>query len=141
MCLGLTTNKSRMRILLDTYYLFGLMERGEFSSRQRSFFNAHQAELYASAASIWEMRLKYLAIRRGKRQSPHDPMKVVDLLDDLGIPIMTITGEHAKQPLATPLPHNDPFDELLVVQAQVEGFKLLTVDRQLVDHPLAITVP
>ena len=42
MCLGLTTNKSRMRILLDTYYLFGLMERGEFSSRQVSFFNAHQ---------------------------------------------------------------------------------------------------
>ena len=130
-----------MRILLDTYYLFGLMERGEFSSRQQSFFNAHQMELHASAASIWEMRLKYLAVRRGKRKSPHDPMKVAALLDDLGIPVVTITGEHVKQPLATPLSHNDPFDELLLVQAQVEGFKLLTVDRQLVDHPLAITVP
>lgn len=130
-----------MRVLLDTYYLFRLMERGEFSRPEHDFFNAHRAELHASAASIWEMRLKYLAVRRGKRKSPHDPVKVVALLDDLGIPIVTITGEHAKQPLATSLPHKDPFDELLLVQAQVEGFKLLTVDHQLVDHPLAITIP
>ena len=130
-----------MRILLDTYYLFKLMERGEFSRREQSFFNSREAELHASAASIWEMRLKYQAMRRGRRKSPHDPVKVVEMLGGLRIPIVAITDEHAKKSLATPLPHNDPFDEILVVQAQVEGYKLLTVDRLLVNHPLAITIP
>ena len=130
-----------MRILLDTSYLFDLMEHGEFSVREQSFFQAHQVEPEASAVSIWEMRLKYQAMTRGKRKSPHDPVGVVALLDDLSVPIHAMTAEHAKQPLTTPLPHRDPFDELLVVQAQVEGLKLLTVDRQLVKHPLTITVP
>ena len=130
-----------MRILLDAYYLFRLMERGEFSRPEHDFLNAHRAELYASAVSIWKMRLKYLALRPGKRKSPHDPVTVVTVLDELGIPIVAITGEHVKQPLATSLPHKDPFDELFLAQAQAEGFKLLTVDRQLVDHPLAITIP
>ncbi len=39
-----------------------------------------------------------------------------------------------------PLGHQDPFDELLLVQSQEEGLGLLTVDRQLVGHPLAITM-
>ena len=129
-----------MRILLDTSYLFELMEHGKFSGQEQSFFNLHQAELHASAASICEMRLKYQAVRRGRRKSPHDPADVVALLGVLDIAILPITPEHAMRQLATPLPHNDPFDNLLTVQAQVEGMKLLTVDRQLVDHPLAITI-
>ncbi len=47
---------------------------------------------------------------------------------------------HAARTLETPLDHKDPFDELLLVQAQEENLKLLTADRQLLDHPLAITV-
>ena len=131
-----------MRLLLDTYYLFKLMESsGEFSRRERSFFNAHSAELHASVASLWEMRLKHNALTRlGERKSPHAPSRVVAMLDALGMPIVAITQEHTVQQLTTPLPHRDPFDELLLVQAQVEGMSLLTVDRQLVDHPLTTVV-
>lgn len=129
-----------MGIILDTCYVFRLMAHGDFSRHEQSFFDEHQAELHASAASIWEMRLKYRTVRRGRRKSPHLPLKVVEVLDGLFIPIVAITAEHAKQPLATPLRHQDPFDELLVVQAQVEGSKLLTVDRQLIEHPLALTL-
>ena len=39
-----------------------------------------------------------------------------------------------------PILHKDPFDELLLVQAQEEGLKLLTMDRQIIGHPLATTV-
>ena len=130
-----------MRLLLDTSYLFDLMNHGKFAWREESFFNTHQAELQASAVSIWETRLKYQAVRRGKRKSPHNPVDVVALLGDLSVPIHALTTEHAKQPLTTPVPHRDPFDELLLVQAQVEGFRFLTIDRVLVDHPLAITIP
>jgi PIN domain nuclease of toxin-antitoxin system len=36
------------------------------------------------------------------------------------------------------LKHKDPFDELLLLQAQAEGLKLMTVDQQLAQHPLSI---
>jgi PIN domain nuclease of toxin-antitoxin system len=38
-----------------------------------------------------------------------------------------------------PLPHKDPFDELLLMQAQEEGLRLLTREARLVAHPLAIS--
>ena len=44
----------------------------------------------------------------------------------------------AARPLETPISHKDPFDEMLLVQAQEEGLKLLTVDGNLIEHPLVI---
>ena len=51
-----------------------------------------------------------------------------------------MTQRHAARELETPIPHKDPFDELLLAQAQEEGLKLLTTDRRIIGHPLAITV-
>ena len=53
--------------------------------------------------------------------------------------LRTWTVSHAARQLETPISHNDPFDELLLIQAQEEGLKLLTADRQIVGHPLTIT--
>ena len=87
------------------------------------------------------MRLKYRAHHRsGERKSPFDPNEVVAMVEEQDMTILPMTMKHAACELETPIPHRDPFDELLLVQAQEEGLKLLTADRQLVDHPLAITV-
>ena len=94
-----------------------------------------------SAVSIWEMRLKYHAVRAsGERKSPFDPAEVVAALEGLDITFLTMTERHAARALDASLFHKDPFDELLLVQAQEEGLKLLTRDRQIVGHPLDITV-
>ena len=53
---------------------------------------------------------------------------------------LPLTTAHATRELDTPLNHKDPFDELLLVQAQEEGLKLLTADRWIIGHPLAIAV-
>ena len=53
---------------------------------------------------------------------------------------LPMTMRHAASELEVPLVHEDPFNELLLVQAQEEGLRLLAVDRSLVDHPLAVTV-
>ena len=53
---------------------------------------------------------------------------------------LSLTTSHAARELDTPLNHRDPFDELLLIQAQEEGLKLLTTDRWIIGHPLAITV-
>jgi PIN domain nuclease of toxin-antitoxin system len=131
-----------MRVLLDTSYLYGLMEaQGRFSDEQRRFFSEHEVQLHVSAVSIWEMRLKYHALRAsGERKSPFDPTEVVSALEKLGtITILPLTERHAASELQTSLSHRDPFDELLLVQAQEEDLRLLTTDRRLIGHPLALT--
>ena len=131
-----------MRILLDTYYLYGLMAaRGQFSETERRFFDEHEARLHVSAVSVWEMRLKYHARHTsGERKSPFDPNEVVVALEKQEAVFLPLTTGHAARELDTPLSHGDPFDELLLVQAQEEGLKLLTADRWIIGHPLAITV-
>ena len=130
-----------MCILLDTYYLYGLMAaRWQFSETERRFLDEHEGQLHVSAVSIWEMRLKYQARHAsGERKSPFDPKEVVVALESQRAVFLPLTTGHAARELDTPLKHKDPFDELLLVQAQEEGLKLLTVDRWLIGHPLAIT--
>lgn len=128
-------------LLLDTSYLFDLMGAfGRFTDAERRFFEEHAARLYVSAVSIWEMRLKYHARHAsGTRKSRFDPEDVVAALEQHDVTFLPMTTAHAAGRLRVPIPHRDPFDELLLVQAQEEGLKLLTVDRRLVDHPLTVT--
>ena len=129
-----------MRILLDTSYLFDFMDRpGMFLDSERRVLAARGTDFYVSAVSIWEMRLKHHARHRsGARKSRFSPEDVVAALQDQDITFLPMTMRHAASELDMPLDHRDPFDELLLVQAQEEGLRLLTVDRRLVDHPLAV---
>ena len=130
-----------MRILLDTSYLYKLMQaHDQISDVERQFFSGSEARLYVSAVSIWEMRLKFRALYpSGERKSPYDPNDVVAALEQQGVTFLTMTARHAARNLETPVAHKDPFDEMLLVQAQEEGLRLLTADRHLIGHPLAIT--
>ena len=130
-----------MRVLLDTSYLFDFMDRpGNFPDSERRILAAPGTELYVSAVSIWEIRLKHNARHPpGAQKSRFSPEDVLEALEDQNITFLPMTMLHAARALKTPLGHKDPFDELLLVQAQEEGLRLLTVDRGLIGHPLAIT--
>ena len=130
-----------MRILLDTSFLYRLMAAyGDSPESIRGILDEYGAELFLSAVSIWEMRLKYRALHpSGERKSPYDP-EVVALLREHRVGFVPLEADHAACSLETSIPHKDPFDELLLVQAQEEGLRLLTSDRLLVGHPLAVTV-
>ena len=130
-----------MRVLLDTSYLYKLMQaHGRFSEMERRFFSDWEARLFVSAVSIWEMRLKYRALHpSGERKSPYKPNDVVAALQGQGLTFLTMTARYAACDLETPIAHKDPFDEMLLVQAQEEGLSFLTDDRRLIEHPLAIT--
>ena len=113
---------------------------GQFSETVQRIFEERAPQLYVNSVSIWEMRLKYRARRAsGERKSPFDPGEVVLALEGQEVTFVPPTEHHAACELQTPLPHRDPFDELLLVQAQEESLRLLTTDRQLIGHPLAIT--
>ena len=129
-----------MRVLLDTSYLFDFMDRpGKLLDSERRVLSARGTGFYVSAVSIWEMRLKHNArYPSGARKSRFSPDDVVTALEDQDVTFLPMTMRHAACELETPLEHKDPFDELLLVQAQEEGLRLLTVDRRLVGHPLAV---
>lgn len=131
-----------MRVLLDTVHIHRLMAaHGGFPTAERDFITRHRAVVYASTTSLWEMRLKFLARdATGRRKSPHDPQQVWATLTRLGVPILTVTPDHVVPELRPSLGHKDPFDELLLLQAQEEGLRLLTTDRLLLEHPLAVSL-
>ena len=130
-----------VRVLLDTFYLYRFMAaHGGFSDAERRFLEEHAASVYVSAVSIWEMRLKFHARHRsGARKSRFDPDDVIAALEQQDVTFLPLTTLHAARRLQVPIEHRDPFDELLLVQAQQEGLKLLTVDRLLFGHPLTVT--
>ncbi len=71
-----------MRILLDTSFFYGLMASyGDSPESVRAILDEYGAELFVSAVSIWEMRLKHRALHpSGERKSPYDPNDVVVML-------------------------------------------------------------
>lgn len=129
-----------MRILLDTSYLYRLTTQpARLSDAERLILTNQAIQLYVSAVSIWEMRLKFQGRdRSGRRKSFFDPNVVLSILEDQNVIFLPMTPSHAARSLEIPVTHKDPFDELLLVQAQEEGLKLLTIDRHLIGHPLAV---
>jgi PIN domain nuclease of toxin-antitoxin system len=126
-------------LLLDTYYVFAIAgSPGRLTGPELNFLAAHPDHFVVSAVSIWEMRLKWGALHAsGDRKGPLDPAQAMRILAGQNIDFLPLSAVHAATPLAEPISHGDPFDELLLVQAQVEGLKLLTRDRRLLGHPLA----
>lgn len=129
-----------MRILLDTSYIYDLAtEHWSFSDAERSILSDRNTRFYVSAVSIWEMRIKFNSRRySGRRKSELNPEHVVRLLVEHGLSFLPMTPGHAACPLEVPITHKDPFDELLLVQAQQENLRFLTKDRLMSEHPLVI---
>ena len=131
-----------MRILLDTHYLvWTVAEQSKLSRAEIILLEGDPNDIYCSVVSLWELRLKWSRQHRsGERKGPVDPELVLDFVNESEWRFLPLSVEHAVTPLQVPLEHSDPFDELLLVQAQVEGLRLLTRDARLSEHPLAYLV-
>jgi len=127
-------------LLLDTHYAYALAGApGRFSSEELGFLANPPAPLFISAVSVWEMRLKWQALHAGGgRKGPIDPARALDVLRRQPVRLLALTCEHTVARLEQALAHHDPFDELLLAQAQCEQFLLVTRDGRLIGHPLAL---
>lgn len=128
-----------MKLLLDTHIAYWLaVERDALTGHEMATLVSADQTLIVSAVSIWELRLKWHSFHRsGARKGPGDPAPVLGALIRMGVSIIPLDAQTAAAPLLVPIDHKDPFDELLLVQAQQEGARLLTRDRALLTHPLA----
>jgi PIN domain nuclease of toxin-antitoxin system len=134
--------EDEVSLLLDTHYVYGLSgSPGTISAREAAFLKAYTAPFVVSAVSIWEIRIKWSTFDgSGKRKGPADPKGVLRVLTTDFVDFLLLTPAHAALELKVPIAHRDPFDELLLAQAQSEGLKLLSRDRKLVGHPLVTEI-
>jgi PIN domain nuclease of toxin-antitoxin system len=132
-----------LRLLLDTHIaIWAALDPEALTEAERRRMAAPDTSLVLSAVSVWESRLKWHAFHiSGARKGPIDPAAIVRFATRMGWELLPLTVQHAVAALAQPLAHKDPFDELLLVQAQAEGMRLLTRDAKLVAHPLAVATP
>ena len=123
-----------MRILLDTHcWLWLQADPGKFSSATLSLLEDPAHELLLSAASCWELSIKYSL---GKLPLP-EPAEtyVLKRLERHGVIGLSIELRHALHAGTLPMLHRDPFDRLLVAQAQLEGLALPTADSKVRAYP------
>ncbi|HET6607433.1 MAG TPA: PIN domain-containing protein [Rhodopila sp.] len=132
-----------MSLLLDTHYVYAIAgSETSLSRAEMDFLAGYPQRFVVSAVSVWEIRLKWSALHPGgARKGPLDPALAVEVLRRQAIDFLDLTPRHAATRLIDAIPHHDPFDELLLVQAQYEDLRLLTRDRLLVGHPMAVAVP
>jgi len=130
-----------VKLLLDTHFFLWLMQdRARISEAEMQLIEREDVALLISPIVIWEIRLKWNSIdRHGLRKGLLSPEAALKLVGESPMEITPLTAEHCAAPLVPPLPHRDPFDEMLLVHAAQLGARLLTRDRLLVDHPLAIS--
>ena len=119
-----------MTLLLDTQCWLWMQAEPERLNREtRELLVDPSQELVLSAASSWEIAIKYAL---GKLPLPSAPERYVpERLRADAVRPMPVTHIHALRVAELPQHHRDPFDRLLVAQAQCEELTLVTADRVL----------
>lgn len=118
-----------MKILMDTHvFLWALTLDARLSSRALETLADPEFQFTLSVASVWEMLIK---AQRGKLPfpSPAAPY-LADQMRRTAISILPVELDHVLQIDKLPLHHRDPFDRILIAQAQAESLPILTGDRQ-----------
>lgn len=119
-----------MRILLDTHcWLWMTAAPERFSKAALALVSNPDNRLFLSAVSSWEISIKH---QLGKLELPVPPEQFVpDRMEVTGVEGLAIALVHGLRAGQLPSHHRDPFDRMLIAQAQLEGMPLLTADRQL----------
>jgi len=119
-----------MKILLDTHaFLWWITDVPQIPATARELISDGHNELYWSAASSWEVSIKYAL---GRLPLPDVPEKFLPFeLAQNRIESLPVIDAHAFQAGQLPRHHRDPFDRMLIAQAQVESLVLLSNDPQL----------
>jgi PIN domain nuclease of toxin-antitoxin system len=117
-----------VRVLLDTQvWLWMLAAPERLSKRSRALVISAEHELVLSATSAWEIAIKHAL---GRLTLPEPPVEYISrLMTSTGITPLPVYHRHALHVATLPAHHTDPFDRLLIAQAQLEELPILTSDR------------
>ncbi|HMN06246.1 MAG TPA: type II toxin-antitoxin system VapC family toxin [Flavobacteriales bacterium] len=125
-----------MSILLDTHVLLWFQA---LDSRLRPALREQIEESpedhYVSHASLWEIAVKSSL---GKLSLGRDLRDTFKLIAEAGFVLMPLKEEHFLKVATLPFHHRDPFDRMLIAQAQEEGMQLMTADRHFEQYGVSL---
>jgi PIN domain nuclease of toxin-antitoxin system len=119
-------------LLLDTHVvLWWLADASTLSDDIKDRLDT-EADVHISAATVWEVAIKQAI---GKLQQPTD---LPERVRDSGFRELHITSEHGLRAGRLPLIHRDPFDRMLIAQAQCEDLTLVTRDADIHKYEVSV---
>lgn len=126
-----------MRVLLDTHcWLWWIAEPQRLGTAAHSIFADSTNELLLSVASLWEISIKYGI---GKLTLPETPeVFVPPRLRRDRITLLPVKPEHSLQVWSLPLHHKDPFDRMLITQAQHDQLPVMTADPLFTQYEISL---
>jgi PIN domain nuclease of toxin-antitoxin system len=126
-----------MNLLLDTQALLWWRHGDrKLGRRAHRAIEAGANTVRVSAASIWEIAIK----SRGGKLRLRDPLAawLPEALAQRGIGALNVTIDHAIAVANLPDHHADPFDRLLIAQAQLEALTIVTSDTAFEDYDVKL---
>jgi PIN domain nuclease of toxin-antitoxin system len=121
-----------MNLLLDTHVLLWWLNDSKMTqAAQQSISDPHNV-VYVSAASVWEISIKQAI---GKLELEAD---ILEAIETEGFAELAITGAHGLKAGQLPPYHHDPFDRMLIAQAQSESMSVVTRDKRFPQYNLPI---
>ena len=116
-----------MRLLVDTHvWLWMLAAPGRLNDATLAAISNPENEAVISVASAWEVAIKHAL---GKLPLSSTPSQLVDVsVRELRVTVLPIALDHALAAASLPSHHKDPFDRILIAQAQLGGLTLVTAD-------------
>jgi PIN domain nuclease of toxin-antitoxin system len=126
-----------VRALLDTHtFLWWNLGDPQLSATARALISDGQNEIFVSAASAWEIAIKF---SKGRLVLPEPPERyLANRMAHFGFLALPIQLSHALRVASLPPIHDDPFDRLLVAQSQMEEVPILTADPEIARYPIDI---
>ncbi|MGV6807163.1 MAG: type II toxin-antitoxin system VapC family toxin, partial [bacterium] len=103
------------RLLLDSHVFLWWLSDESLSTDAKSLIADERNQVFVSAATVWEISIKRAL---GKLQAPEDLQRIVE---EEGFTPLPISLFHSEQAGKLPPIHRDPFDRMLIAQAQAEG--------------------
>lgn len=124
-----------MRALLDTHaLLWWVTNNSQLSAPVQDIISNPENTPYLSVASSWEIIIKS---NIGKLPLPEPPTQFIQsCLTANRFESLTINLAHILQVDSLPDHHKDPFDRILIAQAQVENIPILTIDHLIAQYPV-----
>lgn len=129
-----------MKLLIDTQcWLWMSAHPEKFSRKTHALLMDPSTERLLSAASIWELAIKYQLGKIPLPVAAHDfvPSRLATTQTDT----LSISAPHALRAGLLPPHHRDPFDRMIIAQALVEGLVVLTADRAFRKYEVERLVP
>ena len=121
--------------LLDTHTLLWLLFRKDNLSFKAKLIINNADSLHCSIASLWEIAIKQSL---GKLEFDEDINEIYRKCIKKNIDFVGIDPDYCEEIKNLPLKHSDPFDRMIIAQAIINKFKVISKDKMFEKYPIEV---